>query len=173
MKTKIALLIIFLIKSIKCLKSDQVCSLRTECLESNCSQQARCKGEYAYECKANYCAIDKDACIKYKTWNTIFSKIRRKLSHEQQMSIYINFNKEVKPCPSEDAWLIENVCVNMKKCAYKPQIWSLRYKKVRIAECACKGKLSHKCNTKYCSLDQQTCELFNQNSSISILKCNN
>lgn len=156
------------------LKPDEICKLSNECNKPECTQ-SNCENIYPYSCGTHYCTVNRYLCQKFLIWTEVFNKFKEKQTVEKQINNYINFNQYIKTCPQKN-WHINEVCLNTMKCAFKPQIWSLQYSKMKLSECPCKGKYSFRCGKEYCAVNQRGCDGLDKYSvkdiKKNITKCN-
>lgn len=162
-KNFIIIITSLLIKLITSLNHTDFCySLDKECVghysAKNVYQReciTKCPKNYAYKCDDEFCAVNKDKCIKYKKRsNSLFGYFR------------INFRANVKKCHIDSFRLKPNdFCLNNNKnCLENLYVWtskSIKIKKLNV-NCPClNGNNSFVCGQDFCTLNSKVCSALN------------
>lgn len=149
-----------------CIKPDEFCYLIEECDESDqlmikkkSCPKPKCHGSLKFKCGTQLCTKDRLSCQKLLMWSILIGQMRDPQSIETQMTNFQIFSTRIENCPFYE-WKPSDVCVNLSKCAYKPQIWSLSFMKVNMAECPCKSNsvYNFKCKSGFCAVDEIACD---------------
>lgn len=123
------------------------------------SLNTQCKDDFSFMCGYNYCSKDSFSCARFVLNSLLHFRLGEKKISQKSTRIKSNNIKQInlKKCPFKANSIHDDVCVNKKKCLYKPQIWSLSYIKKIWKECPCKDPFPHNCGYGLCARVKQAC----------------
>jgi len=121
-----------------------------KCINSDCDHGSK----WNTKCDSSYCSKDILTCEIFKRWNSKVKEIEingNRNKFKLAMKNHHIFKRELSNCPvSEFEWKLSNVCTNYRKC-----------NSAQSEMCNCMGgRLTYKCNDRFCALDEKVCDSF-------------
>ena len=133
-------------------------SLKTEDL---CIKNNKCKGKYGYDCGSKYCALSKQKCTDFYSLSSFLVTLKGNLL-KQKITNTIN---TITKCPVVNyEWKSTDICLNVVNCQTRKSLIHLLGKAninfVKHMTCVCAGNYKLQCDKKYCALNQDACDEF-------------
>ncbi len=128
----------------------------TEICQKNKNDYMKCPKKFSVKCCNTMCAASKLDCHRFIVYEEFLKQISKDNSiFKKDLEI---FYSKVQNCPRN--WSTNDVCVNIKKCFYKPKIWSIASIPKILLKCLCPKSYSYKCGENFCSKDKIACDGF-------------
>ncbi len=158
MNLVIIIIIIEIIELINCIKVADFCHK----IKTN-GKESECHGKYNLNCGVHFCTNDNSSCRRLMIFSTM-TIAKEGISKRD----FNSFKNQIKNCSKPTYKLNPNdVCFYKIECKKSHRIFQ-----TESDECKCSGKFSYKCNSDYCAVNKQACDVLKNLSKKSIKKCN-
>ena len=176
----------FLISEIFSLKTSDICTNKQQQCKGfydfgyNYNQRCErinCQGKYGYECREDYCTVDKQTCTEFIKTSHLIKSIKSSKLFDIKMKQLQTFINGFKVCPMIEFNLESNdVCINGQNCFYVEKYSNRNLKNIfsKQAICPCSGSHSYQCGDGFCTVHSNACEVLEQDHNLREFKsCGN
>jgi hypothetical protein len=157
MKNLAIIFLLLIIKESNCVDQQSTCKLNKN------SPDQRCPNGFTFKCGTKFCSSNRTDCFKFILSGEFLIQMSNeknvfKRNKDLSSSSSSSPRSNIKLCPKN--WSVKDVCLNEKKCLYKPKIWSFADVPKIWIKCACEKSYNYKCGYAYCTKDKGACDGF-------------